>query len=438
MRIYLLILVFIFDSFASDWLMLQGTDPKIIKKDGIKVKNTIFTPQLWGFAQLRAEKNYSDTYEKNGINKTGFAYVTPNLKRQNQIQITRARLGLRGTLNDDNTINYFTLTDFAYNGIHEPTGETQHTYITDASLTFRYIPAVNIRVGLMKYPGSEEGLQARFASPFINFTQMSNFLLLEKTPKDSTITNDTFVGKADRSIGAFRDTGVMLFDRFSIDDDWSFTYGAMLGNGSGLQWNNENNGHFTGYGYLSIDRSFHKGKGYDHEDFKTYVWYQDGKRALEGSTELFQRTRYGAGLRYYKSGLRVEAEYTRAEGMVFSGVRDSNPISGDMDWNYSIEAGRHNKAYGYYLSSAYEFYPKVEAMLRYDELDNLTNSALKEREFRTTTLGLTYHFDGSTRVDLNYLIRDAKAPKNSAAQVVMDKIDNVISLQLTYKFGLRL
>ena len=438
MRIIILFFIFVINVFGSDWLMLQGTEPSMIKKDGKKVKNTITTPQFWGFAQIKAEKNYSDTVEKKGIDKSGFAYIAPNLQRQNQIQVIRARLGLRGVLNDENTINYFTLTAFGYNGITEPAGETQHTYITDASMTFRYIPYVNVRIGLMKYPGSEEGLQARFASPYINFTQMSNFLLLEKTPKGENITGDSFVGKADRSVGAFRDTGVMLFDKFKLDDTWSFTYGAMLGNGTGLQWSNENDGHYTGYGYLALQNSFGKGKGYYHEDFKIYVWYQEGKRELDGASELYRRVRYGTGLRYYKSGLRLEAEYTGAQGMIFSGARDGNSAHNERDWKYAVEASSENKSYGYYLSSAYEFYPKVEAMIRYDELDNLTNSASKERTFKTTTLGLTYYFKGATRIDLNYLFRSIDAPRNTTAQNIVNNVGDIISLQFTYKFGVRL
>ena len=438
MRSLIIFLFLVFELFSSDWVIIQGTEPSMIKKDGKKVKNTILTPKFWGFAQLKAEKNYSDVVEKNGIDKSGFAYVAPNLQRQNQIQLIRARLGLRGVLTDDNKINYFTLTAFGYNGITEPAGETHHTYLTDASITFRYIPKVNVRMGLMKYPGSEEGMQARFASSFINFTQMSNFLLLEKTPKDEKIAGDYFQGRADRSVGAYRDTGIMLFDRFKIDDKWNFTYSAMLGNGSGLQWNNQNDNHYTTYGYLALQRSFEKGKGYYHQDFKTYLWYQEGKRELSSQKKLYERIRYGVGTRYYKDGLRLEAEYTRAEGMIFTGARDSNPISNERDWNYSVEAAKENKSYGYYLSSAYEFYPKVEAMIRYDELDNMTNESAKERIFKTTTLGLTYHFKGATRVDLNYLFRDADAPGNSNAQDVLNNMGDVITLQFTYKFGMRL
>ena len=428
---------------ASDWLMIQGTEPYTIQKEGKKVKNVISTPQFWGFAQVKAEKNYSNPLEVAGINKTPFAYVKPSLERQNQIQLYRARLGLKGVLEDDNKVNYFLLTEFASNGITDPIGHYQHTYVTDASMTFRYLPYANIRLGLLKYPGSEEGLQARFASPFISFTQMSDFLLLEKKPKTSknlANTNGTYTGAPDYSVGAYRDTGIEVFERFSLNEYWAFSYAAMLGSGSGLKWENTNDGHYTGYGYLALERSFGKGKGYYHQDLKTYLWYQEGKRALDanGDRNLYDRIRYGAGLRYFKDGLRLEAEYTGAEGMIFAGAKDTNPVSGDENWHFVMEAEKDNKSYGYYLSAAYEVYPKVEIMARYDELDNLTNSSAKERVFKTTTLGLSYHFKGPTRLDLNYLFREGEAPGNVAAQNILDNIDDIVTLQFTYKFGVRL
>lgn len=425
---------------ASDWLMLQGTEPATFIKSGQKVENTIKTPQFWGFAQLKYEKNYSDEVEVGGVNKSAFAYVAPDLQEQEQFQVYRARLGLRGTLDDDNKINYFTLSEFGKNGITEPMGYSQDTYITDASISLRYIPYANIRFGLFKYPGSEEGLQARFASPFIQFTQMSNFLLLEKSFKTDANTNGSYEGEPSRSVGAFRDTGVELFDRVKLDDKWSLSYALMVGNGSGLEWENENEDEYTGYAYLAAEHDFGKGKGYYHEDLKSYIWYQEGKRALyaNNQTELYDRIRYGAGVRYYKDGLRLEAEYTGAEGMIVGGAIDKNSAAGKEKWYGTVEAGKENRAYGYYVSSMYEFYPKLEAMIRYDELNNLTNSKPKERVFETTTVGISYQLKGATRIDLNYLFREAKAPGNEAAQNVLNRLDDILILQFTYKFGFRL
>ncbi len=439
-----LLLLFVYSCvWGSDWLMIQGTEPSMILVEGDKQKNTWDTPQLWGFAQLKYEKNYSSVFESGGIDKTGFAYVAPDLQDQEQVQLFRARLGLRGVLDDENKINYFTLTDFGKNGISEPLGHSQNTYIVDASLTFRYIPYANIRIGLFKYPGSEEGLQARFASPFILFTNMTNNLLLEKIPttsKDELNTNGSYLNQPEGSVGAFRDTGIELFDRFGLDEDWALSYALMLGNGSGLEWENRNQGEYTGYGYLALQKDFHKGKGYYHQDLKTYLWYQEGKRAMDADnqTRLYDRIRYGAGVRYYKEGLRLEAEYTGAKGMIVAGAKDVNPGVDARAWHLALEAEKENRANGYYLSAAYEFYPGMEVLARYERLNNLNNDAAKKRVFETTTLGVSYRFYPGTRLDLNYLIRDAQAPSNPAAQGILDNMENVLIFQLTYKFGWRL
>ncbi len=443
MHYLILIMMMLSSAFASDWLMIQGTEPDFIKNENEKIRNTLSTPRFWGFAQFKYEKNYSDIVESSGVNKSGFAYVAPTLKKQEQFQLYRARLGLRGVVDDENKINYFTLSEWGENGITNPLGYSQDTCITDASLTLRHIPYANIRFGLFKYPGSEEGLQARFVSSYIHFTQMSNYLLLEKAPKsDMSLlnSNGTFTGEPANSTGAFRDTGIELFDRVQFDEDWAFSYALMLGNGSGLEWRNINSQKYTGYGYMAFERSFHKGKGYNAEDFKSYVWYQEGKRSLEANhqTHSYTRLRYGAGLRYFKDGLRLEAEYTGAKGMLFSGIKDVNPTVGSEEWHFSVEADENNRAYGYYLSAMYEFYPKAEVMIRYDELDNLKNSLSKERIFKTTTLGFSYHFQGPTRLDLNYLFRRAKAPGDTTAQSLLEKIDDIVSLQFTYKFSMQL
>ena len=73
-------------------------------------------------------------------------------------------------------------------------------------------------------------------------------------------------------------------------------------------------------------------------------------------------------------------------------------------------------------------------MVRYDYLNRLTNSTAGEREFKTTTVGLSYHFKGPTRIDVNYAFRDADAPGNAKAQKVLDNTGNLLSIQATLKF----
>ena len=176
-----------------------------------------------------------------------------------------------------------------------------------------------------------------------------------------------------------------------------------------------------------------KGKGYYTESFKGFAWYQNGKRQL--NNQDYTRERYGLGVNYFHNGLRVGAEYIKAKGMIYNGAKDIDPSAYSGDWDYQIAADKSNEADGGYINAAYFFIPKKwEAMVRYDYLDRLTNSAPNERKFKTTTLGLSYHFKGPTRIDVNYAFRSVDAPNNAKAQKVLDNMGNLLSIQATYKF----
>ena len=171
MRLVCLFIFFIFSLNAADWVTLQGTESKV-------------SHIPWGFFQVRAQHNDSQIIKKNGFNKTPFAYIKPTLENQSELQVARARIGIRGSLTDDNKINYFTLGEVAPNGVNNPLGYQTHNYLMDASLTFKYLP-IYIRVGRFKYSGSEEGNMARFAPPLIMFSTVGNNLMLERFIKTS-------------------------------------------------------------------------------------------------------------------------------------------------------------------------------------------------------------------------------------------------------------
>ena len=106
-----------------------------------------------------------------------------------------------------------------------------------------------------------------------------------------------------------------------------------------------------------------------------------------------------------------------------------------MNWEYQIAADKNNEADGGYVNVQYYVVPKKwELLARYDYLNRLTNSTTGKREFKTTTLGFSYHFKGPTRIDVNYALRDADAPGNPKAQKVLDNIGNLLSVQATLKF----
>lgn len=402
---------------ASNWLMIQGTQ-----------NNKTKDHNPWGFVQLRYINNSGDLYEQGGINKTPFSFNKPKLDEQESLIVARLRPGLRGRLDSDNNINYFILTEFAENGISYPAGHRQNTYLTDLSVTFRHLP-LNIRMGQFKYPGSEEGLMARFTSPFIQFTTISDQLLLERFITVNNVSSTTYTGVPEHSVGAYRDTGVELFQKLDIDDKSTLSYAYMVGLGAGLQMHNVNDSNPTHYLYGAYENNFGGGKGYNKESFKFYLWYQKGKRQLVD--KLFDRTRYGVGFTYFDSKLRVEGEYINGQGMIFTGAKDIDPLPDQNEWHFQIEADNGSKADGYYLSTVYKIQEKIDLLARYDQYNRMTNIDAKERIFKNTTLGISYKIKGFNRIDFNYTFAKAYAPNNNTAQNILDNTGNIARIQLT-------
>ncbi len=434
---------------AANWLMLQGTQPETVAPKGIKVPYRSKVPKLWGFIQANYKTDAGNVLIKGGKNKTPFSLLGPDLADQSGFNVFRARVALRGMADNENKVNYFIMTDFANNGINNLGGHRNvATYFTDASITDKHIPYAKIRVGKFKYPGSEEGLQAVFVSPYIDFTTMSNQQLLERfvTSVGSAQTGATAGGaktvhytstSVDEPIGAFRDVGIQVFDTIDISDKWTASYAYMYGNGSGISFKGSDK-QATNYGYLAFEKDLGGGKGYYTKSMKFYAWGQSGDRYLLSNDVTpinATRKRYGVGATYYNYGLRLEGEYMKAKGMIFTGAKDIDANALIENWQFQYAVGDENEADGGYINVQYEIFPKkFEVFARYDWSNRLTNDVKGERDFRTTTLGASYRFRGPTRIDFNYLIRDAKAPGNKKAQKVLDNFGNRAEIQFTMAF----
>lgn len=440
---------------AANWLILQGTEPTYITKDGNRSLNTRNTPVLWGFIQANYIKDYSSIQNNGGKNVTPFSMLAPDLIDQSGFNIARGRIGLRGIADDDNLVNYFTLFAFENSGITnlygkgDQIGET----LVDASVTLKHIPYAKIRVGHFKTPGSEEGLRATFASPYIAFTDFTNQQIMERQSRyvGQALTDTPaggaqsvhYQGEPSSSVSAFRDKGMQVFDAIRLPhaSSWEFSYAYMIGNGTGIQSSTSDN-QLTHYTYLAMENYFGKGKGYYIESLKLFAWGQYGERELitddgQGNTqkERYDRNRYGIGMTYYQDGLRVTSELMGARGMIFTGAKDVDTDPNLYDWQIQQAVGKENKAYGGYVNVQYEFLPKKwEVFGRYDQMNRLTNDEKGERIAKTLTLGTSYRFKGPTRIDVNYAIREARAYGNSGAQKVLDNLGNRLMIQLTAFF----
>jgi len=290
---------------AANWLMLQGAERQ----------GTAPRAKLWGFLQptYRATDGADLQAGPWKGQEAQFNQIAPQLSSNKQFNIARARIGVRGTgfpLNSK--INYFFLAEFGSNGITWPAGGKGAAKITDASVTFSYIRGARIRAGQFKTPGAEEGLQAIHVFDYVNFTNVTNQLLLERFfDSDGSVAND--VNAPNGPVGAFRDIGVQIFDTFKTSA-WNTSYAIMFGNGNGIA-RGDNNGDLDSYYYLSTEKVF-AGQGGRVESLKLFAWYQTGKRTLlAGATQTegsFDRTRNGVGLTFRRNKIRAAAEYIMA------------------------------------------------------------------------------------------------------------------------------
>lgn len=427
---------------AANWLMLQGTEP-----EGQSAR-----AKLWGFIQVQYQDDQSDPNPTGGYIPPKL--IGPNLQEQSQFNVNRARIGVRGTgFPLDGKVNYFLLAEFGNNGITAP-GD-RNVRMTDASITLNHIPGARVRAGLFKYPGAEEGLQAIHVFDYINFTSVTNQMLLERFPNDNgayesqsnnapiQLPSATGIGAFNSSVGAFRDTGIQVFDTFKVND-WEHSYAVMYGNGNGLNYGNPD-GNYDTYLYWSSELVF-GGKGGRREGLKMFAWNQSGKRLLDSTDDTtynpttHDRDRSGLGAKYLQKPFRVSAEYMQGEGMIFVG-QDKSTFNIN---NTPAGNGADGKADGYYLEGGW-YIPGTnwEIDARYDIYNRLTdnpalgNGNTLEFKFETFTLGAQYHINKKTRINMEVADRTFEAvdfASGAGPNANLDGVSQRYAIQLTHIF----
>lgn len=410
---------------ASNWLQLQGNEAP---------NASAF--RVFGFVQ--PSYTYIDALPVSGLQGASAAfngqYSTlnlnwPELQHPRQFQVIRAGLGARGKLN--NEINYFVALDAGQNGVNY----YRDAMLTDASLTFNYIPGARVRAGLFKLPTSEEALLAINTSyPYVYNSNAVLYMLVGLPVESNGIVNVGGASSAKLASGfsGFRDWGVQVYDWFN-QGQWEYSYAAMVSNGAPIESMSDTDSHkdLT----LRFQASYLLGgQGPNREDISAFAWRQDGSRLF--GTQHFGLVREGVGLKYLQGKYRVSSEYLRGNGMIVGG--QTPPFFGQ-----SFAAGVNEKAGGWYVEGGWRFLPQWEADLRYDYLDFMTQTRANEREFATTTLGLQYFFNPVTRAIFNYEWRNMKvtnpaaiaagAVRNNALNIA-DNLGDRISVQLTWSF----
>lgn len=437
---------------AANWLMLQGTEPA----------GSAPRAKVWGFIQAQYQEDYSDACAANcnpTVNTVSNGYIPPkligpNLDSQSQFAVNRARIGVRGTgMPLDSNVNYFLLAEFGENAITNASNSSTH--VTDASITLNQIPGMRVRMGLFKFPGAEEALQAIHTFDYVNFSEVSNQLMLERFQTSMTgnnvpprVLNKTSgpgaasLNTYDLPVGAYRDTGIQLFDTFK-GGDWEHSYAFMIGNGNGLSMNDNDDNKDT-YVYWSSEKVY-GGKGPRRQGMKVFAWSHSGKRTFDGdadgTTEEYDRKRSGVGFKYLKGQWRATAEYMRGEGMIFNGPDKSTYglTSGAVGVPASAANGLLQEASGWYMEGGW-YIPNSnwELDLRHDVYNRLNGgSGAFELEFVTTTYGVQYHFNKKSRFTFNYASRSAEAVKFGAGagpNVNLDGVGDRLAVQVTHIF----
>ena len=440
------------EALAANWLKLQGTEPP----------GAAARARVWGFIQPEYQRTDGTKLKAGPFSgkDAAFNMVRPDLKTDNGFNVIRARLGVRGTgFPLDSNVNYFLLAEFGNNGITRQGGGS--VKLTDASVTLNHIKGARIRIGQFKYPGAEEGLQAIHVFDYINFTNVTNQLLLERffdydgtgtrivpgTPP--TVHNSGRANKPNGPVGAFRDIGIQVFDFFRRGS-WEHSYAVMVGNGNGIT-RGDNNGSKDVYLYWSSEWVF-GGKGPRRQGWKLFAWYQKGDRTItlekgtgstsDDETKDIERKRWGFGTTYRRGRWRAAAEYIKAEGMIFAGT-DGGAVAGTTATVAgspalaSFNVLTDEEADGWYVDVGFKPHPAWELDLRYDRLNRGTKVSSNERRFETLTLGAQYFFNKKSRVIVNYEFRDAEAPNladTATPNKILDGMDDRLSAQLLIIF----
>jgi hypothetical protein len=449
------LLVLSSSAFGANWLTLQGTEPEGAEQ----------LAKVWGFVQVQYQDDSSDPNGAGGFIPPKL--INADFESQSQFNVNRARIGVRGVaMPIDQKINYFLLLEMGNNGITEP-GDS-FTKATDASVTLNHLDGARFRMGLFKYPGAEEGLQAIHVFDYINFTWVTAQMLLERFPNRNYTSNiapqslpaATPLNGYENGVGAFRDVGVQMFDWFNVGNNWELSYAVMVGNGNGLNFGDNDDNKDT-YVYASAEKIF-GGKGPRRQGLKFFAWSQSGKRTADLSADTcingnafpacgpggsgristihnpveYDRDRMGFGFKYLRKGWRATAEYMEGEGMIWQAPHNPSFGIGPGQGNPASPAGNgaFAEAVGYYVEGGYRFQnSKWELDVRYDQYNRLDGNQF-QIDFERTTLGAQYFFNPRVRLALNYEIREGNAPNfppGVGPNGNVDGIDNRIALQIT-------
>lgn len=462
-------------SAAADWVMLQGMEPPSSTHRFFGVAQASYS-NYFGCKKLEGMQNAGpNQFSLLNGSYNGNCRVGPELKdRQSDFNLDNLAFGLRGNL-IPGKINYFLLANAGMNGAtYNPldTSRERLVSLTDATLTFSYIPGVRIRAGLMKKPGPEEIYQAIDTMDYMWPTDFMARVQVERFIRTNAKGTAGIAGQSDGTASfkgydsdAGRDWGVQFFDAFK-HDKWTHTYAVMVGNGSGIHDIRDYNSKKDLNLYFSSEYDLPGGKGAKKHGVKLYAYHQEGTRNFEtnasGSlSQDFKFVRYGIGAKALgpifgetRGKHRLGFELMYADGMVFY-TPTGNVIDEAFGGQLQVAAERGNKARGFTLDYGYYLNDKWQFDIRYSRNDELyatlgtaTWNAADKRVIQHLTFGVNYHFSPQTRLTVNLEPRDVKSPnavylggtpalraiQTSNATIVSDSVGARFGVQVTHMF----
>ncbi len=429
---------------AADWIMIQGSEPEKVSHRffgaaALTYSNFLGCEPLSGMAA----PNGTPTGNSNGGPGLDNGYyvnqcrVGPELKQDTKgVNLDILMMGARGNILPGK-INYFMTANFGSNAATYQPLNTSREYVgslTDASVTFSYIPGARIRVGLFKKPGPEELMESLKTKDFVYMSDFVRRDQIERFVNGSAKGTNPISGQGysdsistygyDTDVG--RDWGFQIFDTFKAGQ-WKNTYAIMQGNGNGIH-QTDNNAEKDLNLYFASELGLPGGKGPDKHGVKLYAYHQSGVRnytldANGTQSQDFDRIRYGFGIQalgrfFGEKGKkhRFGMDMMFAEGMILQSATVSCtdcPYGGYLQ----IASEKENKAkginveYGYYLDKNWQFDARFSRNnLLYETVNNAYWNSSDERIITELAVGPSYHLSPKTRLILNYVFRESEAP----------------------------
>lgn len=393
---------------AADWPMVQGTEP-----EGAPAVRPFGVVQVTGEGIVDASRVYGLGSALSSFEgaRASFNTISSTSEASWGVAVRRARPGLRGVMpGTSGHVSYYLLAEFGTVPIARD-GPT----LADASITLSYIPGARVRVGLMRLPLMDEGVESNaLAAEWVNLSLPASGLVME---------NPVRGGKYDGGASGFRDVGVEIFDSYQRGR-MALSYALMVSNGKRTALDDDDAKDVTAKTMASW--VFEGQKTDPHrQELSLFVWGQRGERNLDG-VAFAPRIRSGIGAHLEKEPVRIRAELVQGSGMIFGGPSPSfvgQPIKVDVT----------GRAIGGYVQARLRVARRALVGLRYDELDRSVDDPKAKRIARSLTPMLEYDVTPRVRLQATYEKRWLFAPTASAdtktiARTIGDRVDAQVTV----------